>query len=99
MAISAFALASRVLAAEQPRPLRLFPSEGGPPRPRYLAAALAAAAFARENLYDEGSGRLRRAFTRGPSEVLGFSDDYAYLVRAGGWWRSVGRGERGCWGC
>lgn len=78
MAISALAMASRVLAFEGSSP-RLFPVGGGSPR-KYLDAALACAAFARSKLWDEGSRRLCRTFTRGPSDVLGFSDDYALLI-------------------
>lgn len=34
----------------------------------------------RSKLYDESSGQLRRCFTRGPSAVYGFADDYAHVI-------------------
>lgn len=79
MAIGALAVAGRALRAESPPSSRLFPVEGRPPA-AYLAAAAAAAAFVRARLYDAPSRRLRRAFTRGPSAVFAFSDDYAWMV-------------------
>ena len=48
--------------------------------PARLPACPQAARFARAHLYDEASGRLRRAFMRGPSAVQAFADDYAYLI-------------------
>lgn len=42
---------------------------------------LQVASFVRERLYDGGSRRLRRAFTRSASAVDAFSDDYALMVR------------------
>ena len=81
MAIGALAAAGRILESEDP-PLtesRLFPVEGRSPG-EYVQAATAAAAFAKKNLYDEATGQLRRAFTKGPSAVAAFSDDYAHLI-------------------
>ncbi|KAL4448270.1 hypothetical protein ABPG75_005489 [Micractinium tetrahymenae] len=79
MAISAYAQAARALAHEQPPVRRLFPVEARP-REEYLLAAQKAAAFVREHLYDASTGRLRRAFTLGPSAVQAFADDYAYVI-------------------
>ncbi|EFN56229.1 hypothetical protein CHLNCDRAFT_145019 [Chlorella variabilis] len=79
MAISAYALASRILPHEQPPAARCFPVEGRPPGD-YLQAALQAAAFVRQHLWDGETGRLRRCFTTGPSAVEGFADDYAWMV-------------------
>ena len=42
-----------------------------------------AASFVRAHLFDEATGRLRRAFMRGPSAVQGFADDYAFLIAGG----------------
>ncbi|KXZ53965.1 hypothetical protein GPECTOR_6g884 [Gonium pectorale] len=82
MALGAFALASRALAAEQVVE-RLFPSEGRPAS-AYLEAARRVAAFVRTHLWDGaaggGAGRLRRSFCKGPSAVPGFADDYAAMV-------------------
>lgn len=39
-----------------------------------------AAAFVREQLWDDSTRRLRRSFCRKPSAVQGFADDYAYLI-------------------
>ncbi|KAF6251178.1 Six-hairpin glycosidase-like protein [Scenedesmus sp. NREL 46B-D3] len=78
-AISAYALASRVLPAEQPPAPPCFPVEGCTPG-TYLQAAVAAARFVKEQLWDEGAGRLRRAFCKAPSTVEGFADDYALLI-------------------
>ncbi|KAI3426373.1 hypothetical protein D9Q98_008745 [Chlorella vulgaris] len=78
-AISAYALASRILTHEQPPAARCFPVEGRPPSD-YLQAAIKAAAFVKHHLYDSSSRRLRRAFTRGPSAVQAFSDDYACMI-------------------
>lgn len=69
-AISAYALASRVLPAEQPPAPPCFPVEGCTPG-TYLQAAVAAARFVKEQLWDEGAGRLRRAFCKAPSTVEG----------------------------
>ncbi|WIA34616.1 hypothetical protein OEZ86_012935 [Tetradesmus obliquus] len=78
-AISAYALASRILPAQQPQPQPCFPVEGCAPEV-YLAAAVAAAEFVKQQLWDESKGRLRRAFCKAPSAVEGFSDDYALLI-------------------
>lgn len=79
MAIGSLAAAARVLMAEDPPVEASFPVEGRNPR-EYLQAATAAAAFVKEKLYDAGSKRLRRAFTRTASAVAGFSDDYAHMI-------------------
>jgi hypothetical protein len=69
-AISAYALASRILPAEQPPPPPCFPVEGCSPE-TYLQAAIAAAGFVKAQLWDESKGRLRRAFCKAPSAVEG----------------------------
>lgn len=69
-AISAYALASRILPAQQPQPQPCFPVEGCAPEV-YLAAAVAAAEFVKQQLWDESKGRLRRAFCKAPSAVEG----------------------------
>lgn len=79
MAISAFALASRALSAENPPCPALFPVDGCP-RQRYLEAAKRIAGFVRANLYDDADGTLLRSFRNGPSAVPGFCDDYAHMV-------------------
>lgn len=79
MAIGALAVAGRALASEDPPLERLFPVEGLAPK-AYLQAAATAVGFIREHLYDEGTGKLQRAFTKGPSAVAAFSDDYAHLI-------------------
>ncbi len=47
--------------------------------PRYLAAAAKAAGFLRGNLTKDG--RLPRSFRGEPGRVLGFADDYAFLIQ------------------
>ena len=79
MAIGALAVAGRALSSEDPPLERLFPVEGIAPK-TYLEAAQHAVSFLRENLYDESSGKLQRAFTRSASAVGAFSDDYAHLI-------------------
>ncbi len=44
------------------------------------ADAIRAAEFARDKVWDADARRLRRSFCRGPSDVGGFADDYAFLV-------------------
>ncbi len=48
---------------------------------KYLAAATCAAEFIRAELWDENTQSLRRHFKDGASDVPGFAEDYAYLVR------------------
>ncbi len=49
--------------------------------PRYLAAAVEAAEFLRDNLVD-GEGRLRHSWRQGRCGVAAFADDYATLINA-----------------
>ncbi len=44
------------------------------------ADAIRAAEFARDKVWDAEQKRLRRSFCRGPSDVGGFADDYAFLI-------------------
>jgi uncharacterized protein YyaL (SSP411 family) len=44
----------------------------------YLLSAQKAAKFLREQMWKDGS--LRRSFRKGPGEVPGFAEDYAYLI-------------------
>ncbi|KAI9846201.1 MAG: hypothetical protein M1837_004315 [Sclerophora amabilis] len=46
----------------------------------YRAHAERAAAFIRQNLFDEKSGNLKRVFREGPGDAPGFADDYAFLI-------------------
>ncbi|GAB1488276.1 thioredoxin domain-containing protein [Opitutaceae bacterium] len=46
----------------------------------YLAAAVRAAEFVRDELYDESRGVLHRCWLGGPSSVEGFAEDYAQLI-------------------
>ncbi len=50
--------------------------------PMYLQAAERAASFIKRELFDEGSGTLKRHYKDGASPVLAFADDYAALSRA-----------------
>jgi uncharacterized protein YyaL (SSP411 family) len=50
--------------------------------PRYTAAALKAAVFVRDHLYDATAHTLRRHWRAGRAEVPGFLDDYVFLTRA-----------------
>lgn len=79
MAISAFANASRVLAAPRAQAQRRFPVEGRPAAD-YLHAAQKAARFVRDKLWDPETSRLRRSFRLGPSVAAGYADDYALLI-------------------
>jgi uncharacterized protein YyaL (SSP411 family) len=49
-------------------------------QPAYVATARRAAAFVRQNLFDEATGILRRSYLDGAGEVRGFADDYAFLI-------------------
>eukprot|EP01025_Chloroclados_australasicus_P065487 TRINITY_DN8924_c0_g2_i2.p1 TRINITY_DN8924_c0_g2~~TRINITY_DN8924_c0_g2_i2.p1 ORF type:complete len:842 (-),score=87.45 TRINITY_DN8924_c0_g2_i2:130-2571(-) len=80
MAISAFAQASRILKYENPAVLRSFPVEGYRPD-EYLQVALSIAHAIKKNLYNEENGMLIRSFCKGPSQVSGFADDYAYMIQ------------------
>ena len=51
-------------------------------RQEYLDAALRAAHFIRRELFDSTQQRLFRSYRQGPSNILGFLDDYAYLIQA-----------------
>jgi hypothetical protein len=46
----------------------------------YVHAAAAAASFIRQDLYDPGSGRLRRRYRDGESAIDAYAEDYACLV-------------------
>ena len=47
----------------------------------YLEMASAAARFINQNLYDKETKRLFRSYCEGRSDILGFSDDYAFLIQ------------------
>jgi uncharacterized protein YyaL (SSP411 family) len=79
MAIGALATAGRVLSSEDPPLENLFPVQGRNPL-EYIQAAKTAADCIRKNLYDQNTGQLRRAYMNGPSNVFGFSDDYAWCI-------------------
>lgn len=79
MAIQALASASAILQQEDPPQAPAFPVEGCPPS-TYLQAAIKAAEFVQQHLWDEATGRLNRSFCRNPSAVQGFADDYSYLI-------------------
>jgi len=49
--------------------------------PEYLNDAVRLARFIRENLYLRESKSLLRSYREGPSDIEGFADDYAYLIR------------------
>src|SRR6516165_4502288 len=49
--------------------------------PRYLEIAIRSANFLRANLYDEKSKLLYRSYRDGRSNIEGFADDYAFVVR------------------
>lgn len=70
MGISAFALASRALAAEDPPQGPSFPVDGLTPD-KYLGCALAVARFVRKHLYDESSRQLLRSYREGPANISG----------------------------
>jgi uncharacterized protein YyaL (SSP411 family) len=46
----------------------------------YIASALKAAAFIKENLYDESTKTLYRIWREGRGDTKGFADDYAFLI-------------------
>lgn len=46
----------------------------------YLQAAIHSANFIRKHLYKEKEGLLIRNFREGPSQILGFADDYSFLI-------------------
>jgi len=49
--------------------------------PRYLEIATRAAKFLRTNLYEEKSKLLYRNYRGGRSDIEGFADDYAFMIR------------------
>jgi len=49
--------------------------------PAYLEAAQRAADFLRTHLYREADGTLLRIWRESPSDIGGFAEDYAYLIR------------------
>jgi uncharacterized protein len=49
--------------------------------PSYLRAATRAAEFVRDNLYDKSQHTLLRSYRGGPSNILGFADDYAFFIQ------------------
>jgi uncharacterized protein YyaL (SSP411 family) len=66
--ISAFARAAQVLD----------PATAG----RYLEIAMRGAKFLRANLYEEKSKLLYRNYREGRSDIEGFADDYAFVIKA-----------------
>jgi len=48
--------------------------------PKYLEAAKRAARFIRDKLYNPATGLLIRNYREGPSNIEGFTDDYAFLI-------------------
>lgn len=46
----------------------------------YLASALKAATFIKDNLYDESTSTLYRVWREGRGDTEGFADDYAFLI-------------------
>src|SRR5690606_34000764 len=50
--------------------------------PRYRETALAAAHFIRTTLWNEETGILLRSWREVPSNIPGFADDYAAMIRA-----------------
>lgn len=48
----------------------------------YTEAAVRAAAFVLEHLYDEGTGILQRRYRAGEAAIPGFLDDYAFMAQA-----------------
>jgi uncharacterized protein YyaL (SSP411 family) len=48
---------------------------------RYLDAAKRSADFLRKNLYEGGKQTLIRAWRKGATDIEGFAEDYAYLIR------------------
>ncbi|HEY8995281.1 MAG TPA: thioredoxin domain-containing protein [Lacunisphaera sp.] len=51
------------------------------PASRLLPMATRAAEFIRRELYDAATGTLYRSWREGRSEILGFAEDYAYLIQ------------------
>jgi uncharacterized protein len=49
--------------------------------PRYLEIATRAAKFLRTNLYEEKGKSLYRNYRGGRSDIEGFADDYAFMIR------------------
>ncbi|KAL1923917.1 uncharacterized protein VTP21DRAFT_6952 [Calcarisporiella thermophila] len=49
-------------------------------QPEYLNLALKAARFIKNHLYRSDSNTLLRSYREGPSNTVGFADDYAYLI-------------------
>jgi uncharacterized protein YyaL (SSP411 family) len=50
--------------------------------PRYLEIAMRGAKFLRANLYEEKSKLLYRNYREGRSDIEGFADDYAFVIKA-----------------
>ncbi len=48
---------------------------------KYADAAIRAARFLQQNLYDSKTGLLYRSFREGRSTIEGFADDYAFLIQ------------------
>jgi uncharacterized protein YyaL (SSP411 family) len=59
-------------------------ARGGPilKEPRYTAAAVKAATFIRDKLHHPETHELTRIFRKGPADVPGFLDDYAFYVES-----------------
>ena len=45
------------------------------------AAAIKAARFIRQELFDEKSGQMKRVFREGAGDAPAFADDYAFLIQ------------------
>jgi uncharacterized protein YyaL (SSP411 family) len=73
LAIAAFARASRVVRA-------MKGEAGEEAAVGYLTSARRAAAFIRERMWDERTGRLLRRYRDGESAIDAFAEDYASLV-------------------
>ncbi|MEM8953595.1 MAG: thioredoxin domain-containing protein [Verrucomicrobiota bacterium] len=48
---------------------------------KYLKQATGAAAFIRDNLYDQENNRLLRSWRNGPADIPAFTDDYAAYIQ------------------
>ena len=81
--ISAFAKGYQVLSGVESSTGLAAEAGGGRERQRvdYLAAAIRAAEFIRQESYDEAAGVLYRSCRHGRGDTPGFAEDYAYLVQ------------------
>ena len=74
--ISGFAKGGATLGAA-----RNAPAEPNAPEARYTQAAVRAASFVRDHLYDASAKTLKRRWRDGQAEVDAFLEDYAYLAQ------------------